>query len=341
MSDPWLRILFPLPHLISLAVLTYLLNRYFDGTKIFKRNNIKSPIEAPANIMFFMFLQFFLLSLGMVALYFYLGGLLPTTDFINVVIFNLLFLLSFVATSVSLLNILAKQHAKEAKYKAMAEHAKNLNELFNSIRIQRHDYVNHIQAIYGLLQNEEFASTKQYIQTIYQDLYVSSEVFQVKTPEMVALLQSKMGKSKKMGVLLHIEADLSFELALPLPVEKLNEILGNLLDNALEAAFAEQQGNGRVEVQLSVLPAGRILRVSNNGKAIPLEAKDKIFSPGFTTKDTSEHSGLGLYSVKQTVEEYGGLVLVEIGVKGETQVMVLFPHKSTWGGDKNASHHYS
>lgn len=341
MNDPWLRILFPLPHLIFLAFATYILSRYPLKIKVIKQDIADKLAGFPDNVIFFVFLQLFLLSLGVIALYFYLGRLFPTEEFISVIIFNLLFLLSFVATSVIVLNSLAQQQAKEAKYQAMEEQAKNLNELYNSMRVQRHDYVNHIQAIYGLLQNEEFASAKQYIQTIYRDLLDSSQVFQVRTPEIVALLQAKAGKAERLGVVLHIEADIRFERDLPLPIEKFNEVLGNLLDNALEAASEAEQGTGRVEVQLAILPTGKIIRVSNNGTAIPPEEKDNIFRPGFTTKDSSKHSGLGLYSVKQTVEKYGGLVLVESSEAKGTQVVVLFPYKAFKGSETNASYYHS
>ena len=55
-----------------------------------------------------------------------------------------------------------------------------------------------------------------------------------------------------------------------------------------------------------------MLKVSNTGDPIPRDILGNIFTAGYTTKDGTQHSGLGLFIVKQIVDRHGGqLDLVE------------------------------
>ena len=86
---------------------------------------------------------------------------------------------------------------------------------------------------------------------------------------------------------------------------KLERALGNLIQNAIEAA-----GSGG-EVSVAVGVAGDHLewRVSDNGPGIPGAALCRIFDPFYTTKP--EGTGLGLSIVHQIAEAHGGCVRVD------------------------------
>ncbi|MBS4025176.1 MAG: GHKL domain-containing protein, partial [Clostridia bacterium] len=91
---------------------------------------------------------------------------------------------------------------------------------------------------------------------------------------------------------------------LPLSPEDLTHLVGNLLDNALEAA--KTNNSPRVELAVTSNAMGLDLKVSNNGKPIPQDVRNSIFTAGYTTKDTNQHSGLGLYIIKQIVDRHNG-----------------------------------
>ena len=68
-----------------------------------------------------------------------------------------------------------------------------------------------------------------------------------------------------------------------------------------------------------------ILEVSDTGPGIPREVSNKIFAPLFTTKDPEKGTGLGLFVVKQIVDECKGKIQV-LGQPGEgTTFRITFP----------------
>ena len=64
--------------------------------------------------------------------------------------------------------------------------------------------------------------------------------------------------------------------------------------------------------------------ITDSGKGIPAEIKDKIFQPFFTTKPPGEGSGLGLDIVKKIVEKHQGIITFESTV-GQTKCTVALP----------------
>jgi signal transduction histidine kinase len=90
----------------------------------------------------------------------------------------------------------------------------------------------------------------------------------------------------------------------PMPVatsaETLNDIVSNLVVNALEAA----PRNGRVSIQAAANGTMCSLVVEDNGAGIPESAREKILQPFFTTK--AQGTGLGLAIVARRVAEFGG-----------------------------------
>ncbi|MGD0956194.1 MAG: ATP-binding protein [Candidatus Acidiferrales bacterium] len=103
--------------------------------------------------------------------------------------------------------------------------------------------------------------------------------------------------------------------------EALNEILSNLVVNAIEA----QPNGGRVRVGLARNGDQLEIRVEDEGPGIPTEARAKMFQPFFTTKATG--TGLGLAIVARRVAEMGGTIACESPVNGRkgTRFRVTLP----------------
>jgi signal transduction histidine kinase len=91
--------------------------------------------------------------------------------------------------------------------------------------------------------------------------------------------------------------------------EEMNQVLTNLIQNAIEAV--PNDGTGRVWVQGKNVEEKVVLSVKDNGVGIPKEIKERIFSPFFTTKRERQGMGLGLSIVWQIVHKCGGTITVE------------------------------
>ncbi|WP_347488491.1 GHKL domain-containing protein [Desulfoscipio sp. XC116] len=88
-------------------------------------------------------------------------------------------------------------------------------------------------------------------------------------------------------------------------------ILGNLLDNAFEAAILDP-ADRRVAVEIKYEDTNYILYVYNTGPKISAEVRRRLFTAGYTTKE-SEARGYGLYLVKKLVDKYEGRIKVKAG----------------------------
>ncbi|MFN3875679.1 MAG: ATP-binding protein, partial [Flavobacteriales bacterium] len=86
--------------------------------------------------------------------------------------------------------------------------------------------------------------------------------------------------------------------------EHMLRVLNNLLKNAVQAIPEGREG--RIAVIARPEGANAVIEVRDNGTGIPEEARERIFTPSFTTK--SSGMGLGLAMVKRMVEQAGGRV---------------------------------
>jgi len=101
--------------------------------------------------------------------------------------------------------------------------------------------------------------------------------------------------------------------------EHLLRAVNNLLKNAVQSI---PEGRiGRIQVMLAREGPHVLLSVADNGSGIPDDARDRIFTPSFTTK--SSGMGLGLAMVKRIAEQAGGSVRFSSSLEGTTFVLEL------------------
>jgi signal transduction histidine kinase len=112
----------------------------------------------------------------------------------------------------------------------------------------------------------------------------------------------------------HIEQYLSPDLPeLIVDHQALEQVVLNLLANALDAVEGHPDPCVRVattHAEMSAV-AGLEIRVADNGSGIPPEVLPHIFEPFFSTKETTQGTGLGLPISQDIVERHGGKVRVE------------------------------
>ena len=132
----------------------------------------------------------------------------------------------------------------------------------------------------------------------------------------VAVLKSK-ARGKSVAVSVRVEPDLPRVLGF---AGELNQIWGNLIDNALDAV----PESGRVEVVAGRESRRVVVRIADNGPGIPAEIRDRIFDPFFTTKPAGLGTGLGLDIVRRLVQHNEGQISVE-SQPGRTEFQVTLP----------------
>jgi two-component system sensor kinase FixL len=101
--------------------------------------------------------------------------------------------------------------------------------------------------------------------------------------------------------------------------DMLRVVFQNLLINSAHA----MQGKGRIRVAVEPVDMTCQIAVVDGGPGIPLDIREKIFTPFFTTK--TRGSGLGLPTVKRFVEAHDGQIAIECPPAGGTTVLIRLP----------------
>ena len=124
-------------------------------------------------------------------------------------------------------------------------------------------------------------------------------------------------QAKLKGVELIKLSDQSFEMIID--PELIKQSLMNLIQNAIEAV----EKNGKVEINYFKRESNLIIEVTDNGKGIPENVKNKIFDLYYTTKP--EGTGLGLSIVQKIIAEHKGTIEVFSEVNKYTKFKITIP----------------
>ena len=103
--------------------------------------------------------------------------------------------------------------------------------------------------------------------------------------------------------------------------EQLSRAIINLIKNAIQSIPEDQKGN--IEISLSRREHMAVIAVADDGQGIPVELRDKLFGPSFTTKTSG--MGLGLAIVKNIVENFSGKVWFETVLGKGTTFYIEIP----------------
>lgn len=103
-------------------------------------------------------------------------------------------------------------------------------------------------------------------------------------------------------------------------LNELNQVWTNLIHNALQA----MDEKGILHIDIFEQDSKVIVQITDSGTGIPLEARDKIFTPFFTTKPRGEGSGLGLSICKKIIEAHGGTITF-VSQPGQTSFTISLP----------------
>ncbi|HMK65835.1 MAG TPA: response regulator [Thermodesulfobacteriota bacterium] len=137
-----------------------------------------------------------------------------------------------------------------------------------------------------------------------------------------------------MGLLHHrLKSGVSVDLQIPPDLQvdcqpqELSQVFVNLLNNAMDA-MAEEKGKVIIKAELSGTEI--IIQVEDNGPGIPQEIERNLFEPFFTTKDPSRGTGLGLFIIRNIIDEHQGkIVLIRNDATGAT-FQIRLPVLPAW-----------
>ena len=280
--------------LISIKVTSYIFMLFISNFKMI-RNNIKvSTIH---------WLSIFIIPVGTMILVL----LMISTDYAHHVeetIISILILLIINIFVFYFYDELMKSYESkiekallQQQNKAYLKQLEMINQSKESLRIFRHDLKNHALSLKYYVDNHDREGASEYLESIFNYINFSNEYAKSGNTEIDSLINYKMDLAEKHNI------NTKIELAIP---DKLNInsfdlsiIIGNLLDNAIEATLIAEEKfiNISIELDRNVL----YISISNS-----YDGNLKFTGSKLASTKAHENRGLGLNSVLKSVEKHMG-----------------------------------
>ena len=212
----------------------------------------------------------------------------------------------------------------------MAQELTQIQEYSEVLRTQTHEYSNKLHTLAGLIQ---LGSHQEALDLIgretsgYQEL-LGTLAETVPEPLLSAIILGKYNRAQELRINFQLDPE-SRMIDIPKKInrEKIVTILGNLLENALEAA--QENTSGKRMVQLSMTDFGNdlIFEVEDSGSGIEDESVDLSLQHGFTTKSGTGR-GIGLSLVHENLKYLGGHLTVVRSSLGGMRFTIYIPKHS-------------
>ncbi|MHC1749395.1 MAG: sensor histidine kinase [Cellulosilyticaceae bacterium] len=195
-------------------------------------------------------------------------------------------------------------------------------EAFNiTLREERHDYINHMQVVYGLMELGEYEEARRYMEPVYREILKLSKALKTAHPALNALLQAKfqMADSKGIAMYLEIKTDLKY---MGIEPWELCKVLSNIIDNGI-TALNKKEDNKNLYLDISEYETTYRIDIYNNGPMISKEVRQHLFESDVTTSKEEGH-GMGLYIVNKILEKVGGDITMT-SVPDKTCFTIVLP----------------
>jgi two-component system, CitB family, sensor kinase len=180
-----------------------------------------------------------------------------------------------------------------------------------ALRAQRHEFANRLHLLNGLLHTGHLEEGLQYLDELLGAGPLGSAVPGVDSigdTHLQAFLAAKAAAAREAGVTLMIGDNTWVSGRLELLVD-VTTVVGNLIDNAIDAARAGEHIDKKVEIELLQEGSTLHVTVADSGDGVPPDFVDQIFIEGTTTKPDSGipgGRGIGLALARQISRHLGG-----------------------------------
>ena len=182
------------------------------------------------------------------------------------------------------------------------------------LRAQAHEFANQLHTISGLIQLGEYDEVVGYVDSVSEhraqlDLTVSRRV---RDTAVTALVMAKAAQATERRVELRVSDDTSLGRIGPRDSADVAAVVGNLVDNAIDAAASSEGDDKWVELTIRQDASSLEVSVVDSGPGIAPELVTEVFTHGFTTKAArAGERGIGLALTRLICQRRGGEVEVE------------------------------
>ena len=225
---------------------------------------------------------------------------------------------------------------------ALVRDLRSMEGLIEALRAQEHEYANRLHVVSGLLELGDVDQARTFISGVADTSRSLGEGLRarIEPPELAALVLAKITVAAEQDVHLSITDDSRLRQPF-LGTQDLLTIVGNLLDNAVDAVVSQPEPRN-VTLQLDD-SSGVFISVTDSGPGVPAEAVNDVVRDGYTTKPSKPgkpagmRRGIGLALVARIVRRAGGTMDVFAGPGGRFEVWIPAPPPESRDGEGEAS----
>lgn len=186
------------------------------------------------------------------------------------------------------------------------------DELLTTIRENQHDIRNHMQAIVGMTysiedHNELVLRQQEYCNCVMEHNSETKILLTAENPLIVGFLYKKFQEAEEKNITLEYRISLGSQNT-PIPEYNMIEMIGILVDNAMEALEAEEDLLKKIKVFVGVREGKLRISVSNVSDTGEINRIGRFFKKGVSTKGSQR--GIGLFKLKNEVLRRSGEIRI-------------------------------
>jgi hypothetical protein len=208
---------------------------------------------------------------------------------------------------------------------AQETYVEEINQLFHSIRAQRHDFMNHVQTIHSLAELGKLDGLKAYTAELTGEIREMNDIINIGNPAIAALIRSKISQAESMKIQFETKFSDINQIALGVKSLDLTRMLGNLIDNAFDEVMNCPEEQRKVTVTIGQHSGFLEFSVNNTCSNLKALEGKPLFESGYSTK-AGKHSGLGLAIVKSLVDRYKGMIRMMLEEPDSVTFVIKIPH---------------
>lgn len=188
----------------------------------------------------------------------------------------------------------------------LARQVSEVENLYRQMRGLRHDLRNHAQTMQAYLELGKNGELERYLRELSNTMEQVDTILRTGNVMADAILNSKLSLAESQGIAVHAKA--MVPAASPIPDVALCSILGNLLDNAMEACQRIANGEERfIRVYIAPMKGQLYVSVTNSAPGLAKRENGRYLSakPG---RDRTARHGFGLLQIDRSAKACGGYV---------------------------------
>ena len=184
----------------------------------------------------------------------------------------------------------------------ITKHYREVENIYRQMRGWRHDYHNHIQTMKAHILAEQTDGLLDYLDNLNDDLLTVDTIVKTGNIMIDAILNSKLSLAKSRNININAKAIVPNQLNIS--EVDLCVIVGNLIDNAMEACLKQENEADRfIRVYIGILKGQLYISVSNS-----VAGRTNKKEGGYISSKTSPTHGFGLMRIDKIAAKYAGFV---------------------------------